>query len=424
MHWIIRQPETMRSFALPLVAVLVVTALACTEPASDPGPDNPFTGTSFRIEAEGIGVSSRGFEAGARTHWHTHSAQLLFAREGRLRYQVEGQAVHEIGPSETAFLPRGVRHWHGATPDEALTHVSITFPNDAGEPLPIEWMEPVTDVVYAGDPSVPIFVEGMNAPESVLHDPGTDLYLVSNINGAPGDRDDNGFISKVAPDGRVVDLRWIDGADPDVTLHAPKGSAVYADRFYVADLDVVRVFDRQTGEPLDEWPVPDAGFLNDVAVGADGTVYVTDTGIAVTADGLTPTGSDAIYRFDAEGTASVVARGADLQQPNGVIETADGLVMVPVGGNSVFRVGDDGSLSVLAETPQGQLDGVVVEASGSLLVSSFGFNAVYRVTREGEVSEVISDVPQADLGIDVGRSRALIPQLGENRLVIYPLEGR
>ena len=107
-----------------------------------------FTGTSFRIEAEGIRVSSRGFEAGARTHWHTHSEQLLFVKEGRLRYQVEGQPVGEVGLNETAHLPRGVRHWHGAVPGEPLTHVSVTFPNEAGEHLAIEWMEPVTDDVY------------------------------------------------------------------------------------------------------------------------------------------------------------------------------------------------------------------------------------------------------------------------------------
>ncbi len=107
-----------------------------------------FTGNSFRVGSEGINVSSRGFEAGARTHWHTHSAQLLFVKEGRMRYQVEGQPVGEIGLHETAYLPRGVRHWHGAVPGVASTQVSVTFPNDAGEPLPIEWMEPVDDAQY------------------------------------------------------------------------------------------------------------------------------------------------------------------------------------------------------------------------------------------------------------------------------------
>ena len=69
-------------------------------------------------------------------------------KEGGLRYQVEGQPTRDIGLHETAHLPRGVRHWHGATPDQALTHVSITFPNEDGEHLAIEWLEPVTDEVY------------------------------------------------------------------------------------------------------------------------------------------------------------------------------------------------------------------------------------------------------------------------------------
>ena len=112
------------------------------------GQENPFTGTSFRLEAGDVRVSSRGFEAGARTHWHTHSDQLLFVKEGGLRYQVEGQPAMDIGLNETAHLPRGVRHWHGAVPGEPLTHVSITFPNEAGEHLTIEWLEPVTDEVY------------------------------------------------------------------------------------------------------------------------------------------------------------------------------------------------------------------------------------------------------------------------------------
>ena len=107
-----------------------------------------FTGNSFRIDAEGIRLTSRGFEAGARTHWHRHSAQLLFVREGRLRYQVQGQPAGEVGLNETVYLPRGVPHWHGAAPGQALTHVSVTFPDAAGEHLQIEWMDAVGDDVY------------------------------------------------------------------------------------------------------------------------------------------------------------------------------------------------------------------------------------------------------------------------------------
>ena len=276
------------------------------------------------------------------------------------------------------------------------------------------------NLTHGQEPPIP--VGNMSTPESVLHDAEADVYLVSNINGGPGDRDDNGFISRVSPEGRVLDLKWIDGADPQVTLHAPKGSAVHANRFYVADIDVVRWFDRTSGEPLGEWAVPNAGFLNDVAVGADGTVYVTDTGIAITAQGFAPTGTAAIYRFDAGGQAQAIAQGDALALPNGIIETPQGLVMVPVGANTVIRVAPDGELTVVAELPQGQLDGVAVLEDGSLVVSSFGANAIYHVATSGAVTEIISDTPAADIGFDVGRSRVLIPQLDGNRLLIYPIE--
>lgn len=138
-----------RSYLCAVVIVSIVWVGHSQQRQALASQENPFTGTSFRVDSEGISVSSRGFEPGARTHWHTHSAQLLFVAEGRLRYQVEGQSVSEADLHETAYLPRGVRHWHGATPGQGLRHVSVTFPNAEGEPLPIEWLEPVTDDQYA-----------------------------------------------------------------------------------------------------------------------------------------------------------------------------------------------------------------------------------------------------------------------------------
>ena len=67
---------------------------------------------------------------------------------------------------------------------------------------------------------------GFQTPESVQHDVATDTYLVSNINGSPLDKDDNGFISKLSPEGQVINLKWIDGAAADVELNAPKGIGI------------------------------------------------------------------------------------------------------------------------------------------------------------------------------------------------------
>src|SRR5687768_18220722 len=83
-----------------------------------------------------------------------------------------------------------------------------------------------TDSVAAAPVASDSFtVEGFSTPESAFYDEAADVYLVSNINGSPAAKDDNGFISRVSPDGTPT-LKWIDGAAPNVTLHAPKGLAV------------------------------------------------------------------------------------------------------------------------------------------------------------------------------------------------------
>ena len=108
-----------------------------------------FTGTSFRIEAEGNPACRRGASrrAPARTGTRTASS-CCSSRKAGCATRSRASRWPRVGLNETAHLPRGVRHWHGAVPDEPLTHVSVTFPNEAGEHLTIQWLEPVTDDVY------------------------------------------------------------------------------------------------------------------------------------------------------------------------------------------------------------------------------------------------------------------------------------
>src|SRR5215831_227134 len=108
--------------------------------------------------------------------------------------------------------------------------------------------------VKAAAPPPPLRItvsDSFNAPESVLYDPQADIYLVSNINGTPLAKDNNGFISRVSPDsGKVVQLKWIAGGANGVTLNAPKGMGIVGDTLFVADIDVVRMFNRTTGAPM------------------------------------------------------------------------------------------------------------------------------------------------------------------------------
>lgn len=262
---------------------------------------------------------------------------------------------------------------------------------------------------------------GLQTPESILHDTEADVYLVSNINGAPLDKDDNGYISRIRPDGSVVSLRgWIDGANDGVTLHAPKGLALKGDTLFVADIDSVRAFHRTTGEPLGARGVPNADFLNDLAV-VDGTLYVTDTGMNAE---FQPTGNAAIYRMTATG-AQRIASGQGLGSPNGISGSRGGLLMAPFGSADVRLIQTNatgGVGEVVVTMPGGQLDGIIGLASGEFFASSWQTGAVYHVTPGNEVHEIITGVESpADIGYDAQRNRILIPLFMGNELQFHPL---
>jgi sugar lactone lactonase YvrE len=263
---------------------------------------------------------------------------------------------------------------------------------------------------------------GFATPESVVYDSTADVYLVSNINGGPSDKDGNGFISRVTPTGEVATLKWIDGLAEGTTLNAPKGLGLQGDTLFVADIDAVRLFDRRTGAPLGAREVPGATFLNDVAIGPDGTVYVTDTGIRITAEGIQDTGTDAVYRFDGERPVAI-ASGPGLGRPNGIVADSVGLVVVTFGSGSIYRLNPTSGERIALPIPQqGGLDGIVELSDGSFLISSWNGARVYRLAPTGTFSSVTDSIPSpADIGWDARRSRLLIPVFNEDRVLIRPM---
>ncbi len=259
-------------------------------------------------------------------------------------------------------------------------------------------------------------VDSFRTPESVLYDAAMDVYVVANINGSPFDKDDNGFLSRLAPDGRVLELKWVDGASDSVTLNAPKGMAIKGDTLFVADIDEVRLFDRTTGQSLGSRPVRGAAFLNDVAVGPDGTVYVTDTGL----DRSFTAGVGGVWRFDARGSAQVVA-GGRLGGPNGIIADSAG-VTVNMWDGAVAHWTTARQRTALPRGPA-QLDGLIRLADGALVMSSWADSSLHRLA-PGDTAwtRVMGGLPSpADIGYDTRRERVLVPIFTGNRVEIRPL---
>jgi quercetin dioxygenase-like cupin family protein len=120
--------------------------------ASTKGPADWFTGT-VRIDplfqpkdpARGVGARVT-FEPGARTAWHTHPlGQTLIVTAGLGRAQGEGGPVEEIRPGDVIWFPAGLRHWHGASPTVAMTHIAI---QEQLNGKAVDWMEKVSDEQY------------------------------------------------------------------------------------------------------------------------------------------------------------------------------------------------------------------------------------------------------------------------------------
>jgi quercetin dioxygenase-like cupin family protein len=121
--------------------------------ASAKGPSEYFTGT-VRIdppfageEPARIGGATVTFEPGARTAWHTHPlGQTLIVTTGLGWVQREGEPIEEIRPGDIVWFAPGEKHWHGATPTTAMTHIAIAEKLNGS---PVDWLEKVTDEQYS-----------------------------------------------------------------------------------------------------------------------------------------------------------------------------------------------------------------------------------------------------------------------------------
>lgn len=86
------------------------------------------------------------FEPGARTNWHTHPfGQTLFVISGVGLVSTWDEAVQQILPGDTVWIPPGEKHWHGASPEKAMTHIAMQEQKDG---TPTDWLEAVTDTQY------------------------------------------------------------------------------------------------------------------------------------------------------------------------------------------------------------------------------------------------------------------------------------
>jgi hypothetical protein len=257
---------------------------------------------------------------------------------------------------------------------------------------------------------------GFDGPEAVMYDPEQDVYFVSNFTGDSGERDANGYVSRVAAgNGLVQELRFANGTT-EHPFHAGRGMALQGDTLWVADVGGVHGFHRETGEQLVfvDMTAFEPGFLNDIAVGPDGSAYVTDTG------------ASAVYRFR-PGDPMVAAEGDDLASPNGILwdEQRQAFWLAPWSGGSDLRLWDPGSGEVtrsFTTDPAERMDGLVFW-DGHLLVASQADSSIHAVSDSRSGPYIPTQGRPADLGLDTRRGRLAVPEVALNQVEIWQLPG-
>lgn len=319
--------------------------------------------------------------------------------------QSEGAVSPDPGAVQAA--PTGVAAAEPAAPPSAAPATPAEPPKAEG-PKKVEPVLSVKDV-------------GFLTPESVLYDAADDVYLVSNINGIPGVADNNGFISKVSPEGKVVELKWIAGGEKGAKLDAPKGMAIVGDTLYVADLTLVRMFDRKTGKSKGDIKPAGVTFMNDLYAGSDGKVYATDSGLHVTDKGRERTKSDSVWVIE-KNKAKNIAKGEELGVPNGIF-VADGKVWVVTSvTGEMYRIDDKGKRQDTLKLPKARLDGIII-LGDTVLISSWDEEAIYRGKLGGPFEAVVTGLKApADIGYDTKRSRVLVPFFNDNAIAAFELK--
>ncbi len=268
---------------------------------------------------------------------------------------------------------------------------------------------------WAGEPTLLWTAkEGLLQPESVVYDSERDLLYVSNVNGDPALEDGNGFISKIeARTGKVQKAEWLTG------LNAPKGLGLRGDLLYIADVKQLVVMNVATGTLVRRYEAPQAKFLNDVATGPDGSVYISDML------------DNAIYRLK-HGVFRKWLASPALESPNGLYAERLRLVVGSWGvlgqGFATQTPGRLLSVPFLRQKPVPvgnmkpccNLDGIVSDQKGGFYATDYMAGQLLYFGASGNQTVLASPGQgAADLTYLIARRWLAVPMLQNNELRMY-----
>ena len=260
--------------------------------------------------------------------------------------------------------------------------------------------------------------KGLKAPESAYHDAKSGYLFLSQIGeGGGASKDGDGWITKLTLKGKIVKDKWVTG------LNAPKGIRSHGNTLWVSDIDRVVAIDIAKGKVKKIVKVPGAKFLNDLATGPDGSVYVSDMV------------SSTVIKIK-DGKPSVFLSGKKIQHPNGLLVHKGSLILGGWGKGfnpADFTTKVDGQLlrvdlatkkqTIITPKPTGHLDGIEADGKGGFIVTDWISGNLFHINKKGE-SYVIQKFPKglADHAYLVKKRLLIVPEMLKGKLTAYRVD--
>ncbi|MDF1549225.1 MAG: hypothetical protein P1P88_15470 [Bacteroidales bacterium] len=240
-------------------------------------------------------------------------------------------------------------------------------------------------------------------PESVIYDEKNDVLYVSNVNGKPSDKDGNGFITKMSTEGKILNLKWING------LNAPKGMAIFNGKLYVSDIDHLVEIDIKQGKIIKQHKAKKAKFLNDVAVDKEGAVFVSDME------------NNIIYQYKND-TFDIWLRIGNLFQPNGLLVDNNCLLI----GCMNYVVSADLKTKHVRTfiTETGSIDGIIKNDKDHYIISDWlgNINLIDKTNPKIKLLSTESNkINAADIEYISSKKLLLVPTFFDNRVMAYEI---
>jgi len=243
----------------------------------------------------------------------------------------------------------------------------------------------------------------LSYPETVVYDPGRDVFYVSNFlsDGAQS-------ISRLTTSGRIACREWITG------LTQPTGMAVHRDTLFIVERGNLVEVDISKGQIVKKHPVPAPGFLNDIALDAEGNVYISDSQ------------KGEILKLS-NGQFASWRSGPELGQVNG-LHCANGKLYVGVSADASLKSIDlkSGEIKTVAKLERGSnVDGIEADEKGNILVSDF-FGKILMVSPEGKTTLLLDTSALkrycANFAYVPSKQMLVIPSLVDNRVSAFSLD--